>query len=209
MVPFMLIQNILGCCILSAFSFSSVAQTSSRSLSNEATVVSACTIRVDQHIVFGTFNPLNVQAKTATGLLKVNCTKGSYSLSRNMGSNALNRQKRITTGNYDGTLSGNYAQVDLTCTSSMKSSDGKFIEYRMGEFATFSSSYTGSNRMTSAENRNCNSGDRVFVRTLTFSQNLEQSVGISASIGSASDLTPYKSLTPGSYSDTVVFYITF
>lgn len=203
------LKKILVCCLLSSIGFSAFAQTSSRNLSNSASVVSECSIRVDQHIVFGMFNPLNVQTRSATGILKVNCTQGSYSLSRNMGANALNRQKRITTGNYDGTLNGNYAQVDLTCTSSMKSSDGKFIEYRMGDFATFSSSYTGTNRMTSAENRNCNYNDKVFVRTLTFNQNLEQSVGVVATIGASSDLTQYKSLTPGSYSDVMVFSITF
>ena len=203
------LKKILVCGLLSSIGFSAFAQTSSRNLSNSANVVSECSIRVDQHILFGAFNPLNVQTRNATGILKVNCTRGSYSLSRNMGANALNRQKRITTGNYDGTLNGNYAQVDLTCTSSMKSSDGKFIEYRMGDFATASSTYTGTNRMTSAENRNCNSSDKVFVQTLTFNQNREQSVGIVASIGASSDLTQYKSLTPGSYSDVMVFSIAF
>lgn len=209
MIEFMTFQKILACCLLSSIGFTASAQTSSRNLSNSASVVSECSIRTDQHILFGAFNPLSVQTRSSTGILKVNCTRGSYSVSRNMGSNALNRQKRITTGNYDGTLSGNYAQVDLTCTSSMKSSDGKFIEYRMGDFPTFSASYTGTNRMTSAENRNCNYNDKVFVRTLTFNQNLEQSVGIVATIGTASDLTQYKSLTPGSYSDVMTFSITF
>lgn len=205
----MIFQKILACSLLCSIGFTASAQTSSRTLSNSASVVSACSIRVDQNILFTNFNPLVVQTRSAIGILKVNCTKGSYSVSRNMGANALNRSKRITTGNYDGTLSGNYAQVDLTCSSSMKGPNGKFIEYRMGDFATFSSSYTGSNRMTSAENRNCNSSDRVSVATLTFNQNLEKTVSLLATIGTSSDLTQYKSLTPGSYADSLMFTVTF
>lgn len=63
------------------------AQANTSNLSNTATVVSSCTIAVVKNLQFGQFNPLEDTTKTGEGMLRVNCTSGSYRLDLNRGLN--------------------------------------------------------------------------------------------------------------------------
>lgn len=194
---------------LSIFSGSAFAGVGSKSLSNSSTVVSSCTISTVQHMLFGDFNPLSVSTRSATGSVRVLCSKGSYSLRRNLGTNAANFNKTYKSGNSNGTTSGNYTDVTLTCMNTMRSPAGDVIEYRIGTRPVVTDSFMGSGRDTQANNRNCSSGDTVAHQTLNFTQNREQIISISATIGGSTDSTAYKSLRRGTYTDNLTLSIVF
>lgn len=194
---------------LLAISGTAGAQVGKSSLDHSSTVVSSCTISTAQHMLFGDFNPLSVSTKSATGTVRVLCSKGTYSLRRNLGGNASNFNKTFKYGNSNGTSSGNYTDVTLTCMNTIRSAGGQIIEYRIGTRPTVTATFTGSGRDTQADNRNCSSSDLVTHQSLTFTQNREQLINIIATIGGSQDSTAYKTLKKGVYTDNLTLSVVF
>lgn len=187
----------------------SFAQAQSLNTVQSATVDSSCSISTTQNITFSAFNPLNFGVMASSGALQVQCTKGSYSVSRNIGENSDNFSKSVKRENTDGTLNGNVSTVSLVCSSYMKGPDGSFIEYRIGDRPSFTSMYRGTAGYTQADRRNCSTTDTVLQDTLTFNENSSQTVLITATIGNSQDKTEYKSLRGGTYIDTLTVSVTF
>lgn len=185
-----------------------LAQANSSNVTNSSTVVSSCTIATVNNISFIDFNPLNVTFRSATGSLRVHCSQGSYSVSRNLGQNIANFSKSVVHTNTNGTPQGNVSDVTLVCTSSLKGPGGRLIEYKINNVRpTVTASFRGSG--SAYDLRNCNTNDTVTHQTLTFNQNKEQNVSVTAYVGNATDKTNYKSLVPGTYIDTLTFTVTF
>lgn len=92
------------------------SQANSSNVTNTSTVVSSCTIAVVKNLEFGPFNPLEDTTKIGEGVLRVNCTKGSYRLELNRGLNAVT----------DATRDNN------PCTRRMMSADKtSFVTYEL------------------------------------------------------------------------------
>lgn len=178
-------------------------------LTNRATVQSSCSIATVSNIVFGGFDPLNVTFRTATGSLRVHCTQGSYSISRNMGTNAFNYSKSSKYTNTNGTSSGQLYEVSLVCSSAMRGPNAKLLEYRIGARPSYNEMRWGTGNAQWMDNRTCLSTDQVVHATPTFTTNEAQTIDVTASIGSSGDKTIYKELRQGSYTDTLTFTITF
>lgn len=66
-----------------------LAQSKSASLSQTAQVLSSCSISTLQNINFGVVDVLNDTSKTGAGSVRTACTKGSYALTVNYGTNSL------------------------------------------------------------------------------------------------------------------------
>lgn len=180
----------------------------SNQLTNRATVQSSCKIATVDNIVFGEFNPLNYSLRSASGSLRVLCSQGSYAITRNMGNNAFNFSKDTKYTNTNGTSSGQLYEVNLVCSSAMKGPNGKLLEYRIGARPSVYEAKWGSFNQW-MQNRTCSSTDTVTHTTATFTSNEEQTIRITAFIGSSTDKTIYKELRQGSYTDTLTFTITF
>jgi len=181
----------------------------SNQLTNRATVQSSCSITTVSNIVFGGFDPLNVTFRTATGSLRVHCSRGSYSISRNMGTNAFNYSKSSKYTNTNGTSAGQLYEVSLVCSSAMRGPNAKLLEYRIGARPSYNEMRWGSGNAQWMDNRTCLSNDQVVHATPTFTTNEAQTIDVTASIGSSGDKTIYKELRQGSYTDTLTFTITF
>ncbi len=178
-------------------------------LTNRATVQSSCNITTVSNIVFGGFDPLNVTFRTSTGALRVHCSQGSYSISRNMGTNVFNYSKSSKYTNTNGTSAGQLYEVSLVCSSAMRGPNAKLLEYRIGARPAFNEMRWGSGNAQWMDNRTCSSADQVLHATPTFLTNEAQTIDVTASIGSSGDKTIYKELRQGSYTDTLTFTITF
>lgn len=181
----------------------------SNQMVNRATVQSSCAITTVSNIVFGGFDPLNVSFRSATGSLRVHCSKGSYSISRNMGTNAFNYSKSSKYTNTNGTSAGQLYEVSLVCSSAMRGPNAKLLEYRIGARPAFNEMRWGSGNVQWMDNRTCSSNDQVVHANPTFTTNEAQTIDVTASIGSSGDKTIYKELRQGSYTDTLTFTITF
>ena len=72
--------------LLVCLSSQATAQTS-RNITNSSTVLSMCSIRTLQSIRFETFDPLNITPSQGQGSIGLSCTKGSYAVYINSGSN--------------------------------------------------------------------------------------------------------------------------
>lgn len=178
-------------------------------ITNRATVLSSCSITTVSNIVFGEFDPLNVTFRTATGSLRVHCSQGSYSISRNMGTNIFNYSKSSKYTNTNGTSGGQLYEVSLVCSSAMRGPNAKLLEYRIGARPSYNEMRWGSGNAQWMDNRTCNSTDQVVHATPVFTTNEAQTINVKASIGSSGDKTIYKELRQGSYTDTLTFTITF
>lgn len=177
------------------------AQTVSSSLNNSATVVGACSIVTTQHIMFGQFNPLTDDEKTASGAIQVECTKGDYSISLNQGQNSL----RLSNGyEYEKCGPNNICTYYLyKCDRAMKNSGGVKIAYQIFSDASMSSEMNAQGRSTSSVPGTQSCTSNSVLSSLTFNTAGAQTVAVYGK------MLGNRNATPGAYVDTMSATVTF
>lgn len=186
--------------------------TKSSSLSNTATVLSACSISTTDNLNFGTFNPLDPQELRGTGSVSVSCTYGTYGLSISNGSGGnsflYNSVALPSTGG------GGY-NVTYGCWRGMTNAAGKKLYYELYSDSgyTKSSINTGTTSYTSSAPTNsttsssaCGTSVNSFT-TVSFTNNTPKDVIIYGKVNITKGRP--KELQPGSYSDQVVVNVNF
>lgn len=183
------------------------AATSSSTLTNSSTVVSACSISVNDAIQFGVINTLNETTKTAQGALAVNCTKGTYQVSVNYGlSSSIGNISNIKSQNYcpNGSCYS-YTSYDYYCGRSMSGAKGK-IPYSLytnsGLTAEANEKRSGGYYGNTDTTTSCSTPTTLF-GTVVFTQKGAISVPVYARMN-ATKATP-----AGSYVDTLTFTVSF
>lgn len=192
---------------LLSFSFAPEAWSASSTLSNSSTVVSSCSISVNDNIQFGSTNTLTETTKTAQGAVGVNCTKGSYSLSVNYGlsssiGNTSNFKSQTSCPNGSCFT---YTTYDYYCGRSMSGAKGK-IPYTLYTNAGLtteanqkrSGDYYGATDTTTS----CSTPTTSF-GTVNFIQKGPITVPVYAR------MTTTKSTVAGTYVDTLTFTVSF
>lgn len=183
------------------------AATSNSTLTNSSTVVSACSISVNQALQFGAINTLNEITKTAQGALAVNCTKGTYALSVNYGqSSSIGNTSNIKsqTSCPNGSCF-TYTTYDYYCGRSMSGPKGK-IPYTLYTNSALtveanqkrSGDYYGNTDTTTS----CSTPTTSF-GNVVFTQKGAISVPVYARMNAT------KSTAMGTYTDTLTFTVSF
>jgi spore coat protein U-like protein len=184
------------------------AATNNSILTNSSTVVSACSISVNEALQFGAVNTLNELTKTAQGAVGVNCTKGSYALSVNYGlsssiGNTSNLKSQTSCPNGSCFT---YNTYDYYCGRSMSGPKGKipYTLYTNSALTTEanqkrSTEYYGTNGDTTTS---CSTPTTAF-GTVVFTQKGPISVPVYARMNAT------KSTASGSYVDTLTFTVSF
>jgi len=188
--------------------FHADAATGSSTLTNSSTVVSACSISVNEAIQFGAVNTLNETSKTAQGAVGINCTKGSYALSVNYGlsssiGNTSNLKSQTSCPNGSCFT---YNTYDYYCARSMSGPKGKipYTLYTNSALTTEanqkrSTEYYGTNGDTTTS---CSTPTTSF-GTVLFTQKGVISVPVYARMNAT------KATAAGSYMDTLTFTVSF
>lgn len=187
--------------------FEATAATSSSNLTNSSTVVSACSISVNEALQFGAVNTLTELTKTAQGTVGVNCTKGSYALSVNYGlsssiGNTSNFKPQTTCPNGSCFT---YTTYDYYCGRSMSGPTGKipYTLYTNSALTTEanqkrSGGYYGTTDTTTS----CSTPTTAF-GNVVFTQKGAISVPVYARMNAT------QSTASGSYVDTLTFTVSF
>ena len=185
----------------------------SQTITNSATVVSACSISTTQNLNFGLFNPLDPQELRGTGSISVACTYGNYSvnLSNGNGGNSFlyNSVKLPSTG-------GGGWNVTYGCWRGMTNSAGQKLyydlyadsNYQTSSINTGGTSYTQNTPSNSSVSTSpCQTTNTASFTTASFTNNAPQNITIYGKV-SLSKGRP-QSLQSGSYTDQVSVSITF
>lgn len=201
-------KYILGCLLL-AVTFPSFAAQKSLNLTNTSTVVSQCSINTLNNIQFGSLDVLGANATvgaTGNGTVRVQCTKGSYALHVNNGSNWT---ARLTNSYPCTTCQGSGYVVRLfSCDRYMKSANGGTLGYVVYKDTAHQTDGTNISSYTydSDSGTQCKS-DSAAYEYLTF-DNATRSSDVTLYAQTVSGSANSK-ITPGTYSDVLSVQVIF
>lgn len=189
--------------ILACLGFAGAAQAQNYSLKQSATVVGACTINTTENLNFGTLNPLAPQDLSAEGALSIDCTKGSYTVSVNGGSNIPDSRWYNSTYNI-GIGNTYYYKCDRVMKIAGKTASLRYDLYRSSNDSTPVYSEFSVPKTNNPED--CAPRNFVFT-TINFTQPGAQRVPVYAKISSSQSYA--RTLVAGNYTDTLNFTVTF
>jgi len=189
--------------ILAYLGLSGAVQAQNYSLKNSATVVGSCTINTTENLNFGVLNPLDPQNLSAEGGLSIDCTKGSYTVSVNGGSNIPDSRWYTSTYNI-GIGNTYYYKCDRVMKIAGKTASLRYDLYRSSNDST--PVYSEFSVRQSNNPEDCAPRDFAFA-TVKFTQPGAQRVPVYAKIANAQSYA--RTLIAGNYTDTLNFTVTF
>lgn len=192
--------------VLATVSIPSTAQTTrSANITNTATVVSDCSIRTTQNMLFPSVDLLTQDTATAEGSFGVRCTKGSYNIqiTNGMNMNVGTLYRSESSGSF---TDPNRRTFYYECNRAMKHISGTdVLQYELYATSTMQSksyNYTTTSS-TTTPTRPTTCGTNNSFKTVTFTNFEEQQVNI---YGKA---LVTKSLQSGAYIDTISVVVNF
>lgn len=192
--------------LLATASIPTYAQTTkSANITNTATVVSDCTIRTTQNMLFPSVDLLTQDTATAQGSFGVRCTKGSYNIqiSNGMNMNVGTMYNKVYSGSFTDPNRHTYY---YECNRAMKHISGTDVLpyelYATSNMQSKSYNYTSTSSTTSPT-RPTTCGTNNSFTTVAFTSFEEQQVNI---YGKA---LVSKSLQSGAYIDTISVVVNF
>lgn len=179
----------------------SEAFAASQNITNNATVVSACTISTVDHINLGAIDTLNFVTAEDTGTVRIVCSQGTFSVMVDNG-----RNPRQT--NLSSVADGQQYTKRYTCQRRMTSGTGSTVAYNVYQANNVA---VGNNKTTTSagsafDSSYCANAAAEFT-SLTFSKATGSTQNL-VMIGRAFPQTS-TGATPGVYTDTLTYTILF
>lgn len=182
--------------------FPAQAQSGNAALTNSSTVLSSCTISVIDNINMGAVNPLQTTTAEDTGTIRLVCSKGTYTVNINSGTNPI--QENVGYAPQGG---GMYRKT-YSCQRRLTRTGGQTMPYNL--YMANNTSVSNTKIVTSTEDSYnsayCKSEQSLFTTaTFTIATGPVQDITLIARTFPTSN----KGAPTGVYTDTLVFSVIF